>query len=72
LRLKVNGQTLKAQDTRLSWVGYKLNVSAPRQQDAEGRAWVFDSWFDGGAGSHTIESPEDPKTYTATFRRARR
>ncbi len=71
LRVKVNGRPFVAPHTLVSWVGYDLNLSAPRQRDAEGRQWGFESWSDGRAGTHTIDSPEDPKTYTATFRRIR-
>ena len=69
LRLKVNGQAFRAPRTIPSWVGYDLNVTAPRQRDAQGRTYVFGSWSDGRAASHTIDSPQDPTTYTATFRR---
>ena len=69
LRVKVNGRSYRAPSTIPSWVGYDLNVAAPRQQDAQGRVYVFGSWSDGRAASHTIDSPEDPTTYTATFRR---
>ncbi len=69
LDVKVNGRTFRAPRTLLSWVGYDLNVSATYQRSGN-RAYVFDRWSDGGARSHTIDSPEDPTTYTATFRRA--
>lgn len=71
LRLKANGKAFRAPRPLLSWVGYELNVSAFRQRDADGRLWGFDSWSDGGSATHTIRSPEDPATYTATFRRIR-
>jgi hypothetical protein len=72
LRLKANGWAFKAPRTLLSWVGYDLNVYAPRQRDADGRLWGFESWSDEGAVARTIVSPADPRSYTATFRRIRR
>lgn len=72
LRLKANGQAFKAPRTLLSWVGYDLNVTVFRQRDVDGRLWAFESWSDGGAAAHTIDSPADPQDYTATFRRIRR
>jgi PKD repeat protein len=72
LRLMVNGKAFAAPRTFVSWEGYALNVSAPRQEDRRGRTWVFDSWSDGGARDHTIVTPVEPTTYTATFKRLRR
>ena len=70
LRLTVDGKTFRGPRTFVSWERYDLNVSAPRQK-FNGRTWVFRSWSDGGAASHTITTPADPTTYTATFRRRR-
>ena len=50
-----------------SWEGYDLTVSAP----AQGR-YVFSSWSDGGAATHTIRTPPSARTYTATFRKGPR
>lgn len=72
LKLKVNGVALRAPRTLVSWVGYELNVSAPRQRDRAGRRWAFRSWSDGGARDHAITTPDAEATYVATFRRVRR
>jgi hypothetical protein len=72
LRLRVNGEAFRAPKTFVSWDGYNLNVSAPRQEDLDGHLWGFWSWSDGGTREHTIETPTAPTTYTATFERVRR
>lgn len=68
LKLEVNGKSFAAPRTFLSWVGYKLNIYALRQQH-DGKTWVFSSWSDGRAARHTITSPADNKKYTAAFQR---
>ncbi len=67
LGLGVNGSTVTARATLTSWAGYQLNVSAPTQSDSSGQTWTFASWSDGGAQAHTIATPANPATYTATF-----
>jgi glucose/arabinose dehydrogenase len=65
LRLRVNGTTLGKTTTLTSWKGYRLNVNAPSPQ----RGYVFRSWSDGGAQSHTIVTPGAATTYTARYKR---
>lgn len=72
LKIRVGGEQIKGQVTPTSWVRDSISVTAPRQQDRDGRIWAFKSWSDGGPATHTITSPEDPQTYTATFRRVSR
>jgi hypothetical protein len=43
-----------------------LGVVAP--QIAGGLVYEFVSWSDGGAATHTITTPSQSTTYTATFR----
>jgi hypothetical protein len=69
LKLGVNGYTFMAPKVLTSWEGYALNVDAERQGDGSGRLWVFDRWSDGRAKAHTLKTPGDPTTYTASFRR---
>ena len=69
-KLRVNGVTFRAPKALLSWVGYKLDVVAPRQRYG-GRTWVFKSWSDGRAAGHTITTRSVRTTYIARFRRAR-
>ena len=68
LRLRVNGKAFAVPRSFVSWEGYALNVSAPRQEDGLGRTWVLGSWSDGGARDHTITTSAGPTTYTATFK----
>jgi glucose/arabinose dehydrogenase len=67
LMLVVNGSVFTAPRTFTSWEGWDLAVSAPNQS-----AYVFSSWSDGGAATHTIRTPASARTYTATFRKAPR
>jgi glucose/arabinose dehydrogenase len=69
LGLGVNGSSVTTPATLTSWVGYRLDVNAPTQDDSSGQTWVFASWSDGGAQAHTIVTPASPATYAATFAR---
>jgi glucose/arabinose dehydrogenase/PKD repeat protein len=60
--LTVNGSSIVAPTTLVSWDGYALNVNAPAQS-----GFSFVSWSDGGAQAHTITTPATATTYTATF-----
>jgi hypothetical protein len=72
LKVTVFGQVIRGQRTVTAWVGDDLRVVAPRQRDRDGRTWELRSWSDGGTATHVVEAPENPETYTATFRRASR
>ncbi len=50
-----------------SWQGWELHVGAPPQVVA-GKTYVFDSWSDGGAGTHSVITPAAATTYTARFK----
>ncbi len=63
---------IRGERTVTAWAGDNLQLIAQRQKDADGRTWAFRSWSDGGDATHTIQAPEDPTTYTATFQRLRR
>lgn len=65
----VNGTPVTAPDTLTSWESWGLNVTAPNQASG-GQSFVFVSWSDGGAMSHTIVTPAAPTTYTATFQQS--
>jgi hypothetical protein len=73
LRLNIAGERVTTSQTPrvTSWVGYEMNVFAPRQRK-DGRTYEFRSWSDGGAAEHAIKTPEQPTDYTATFRKTRR
>ena len=72
LKIRVGGEQVKGQVTPTAWVGDNISVTAPRQRDRDGHVWAFRSWSNGGTAAHTITAPENPETYTATFRRVSR
>lgn len=67
LTLELSGTSFAAPRTFASWEGYDLTVSAANQ----GR-YLFSSWSDGGAATHSIRTPPSARTYTATFRKGPR
>ena len=74
LRLEIAGESVSTSrgPTITSWVGYDLNVFAPRQR-RDGRTYAFRSWSDGEtAAGRVITTPEQPSEYTSSFRRLRR
>ena len=66
-RIDANGTSLTGPQTVTSWEGYVLNVSAPAQTDSGGQQWNLASWSDGGGAAHSITTPAQAATYTATF-----
>ena len=67
-RLVINGKSLRAPKTLRSWVGYRLNVYAPKQR-LDGKTYVFRSWSDGGDARHTIVTAPKYRKYVAKFKR---
>jgi hypothetical protein len=49
-----------------SVAGMKRTIGAASPQD-DGALWVFTKWSDGGAQAHTIVTPTNDTTYTATY-----
>lgn len=68
LRLLIDGRAETAPCTVASWPGLPVRLEAP-DQDRDGKRFRFRRWSDGGARDHTIETPDEPTTWTATFRR---
>jgi glucose/arabinose dehydrogenase len=68
LRLAVNGTAGTASFTRTVIVGSKNTVSAITPQNKGKKTYVFSSWSDGGAQTHSIIAPATNATYTARFR----
>jgi PKD repeat protein len=68
LRLAVNGTAGTASFTRTVIVGSKNTVSAITPQNKGKKTYVFSSWSDGGAQTHSIIAPATNTTYTARFR----
>jgi hypothetical protein len=65
LNLTVNGTTVTGPTTITSWVGWRLDLTAPSPQ---GR-YRFSSWSDGGAQAHSVTTPAAPATYTAKYKK---
>jgi glucose/arabinose dehydrogenase/chitodextrinase len=56
-------RTLVGPSTFTSWQGWLLTIGAPSPQAGRG----FRSWSDGGAQTHSVVTPAQATTYTATF-----
>jgi hypothetical protein len=67
LRLTAGPTTAKAPFTITAIQNATIGLTAPNQK-YRGKNYVFVSWSDGLAQSHTIRAPATPTTYTATFR----
>lgn len=68
LRITAGGLNLTGPTTVVSWENYDVTVNAPNQTDGFGVQWTFDSWSDGGAQAHVINTPASNASYTATFK----
>jgi PKD repeat protein/glucose/arabinose dehydrogenase len=68
LSLVVNGSSAKAAFTRTVIVGSTNTISAISPQKKGSKSYLFQSWSDGGAQTHTITAPAAATTYTARFR----
>jgi len=68
LKLNLDGQMQNAPFSITSAIGalHTLGVLSP--QTFNGFTYLFDSWSDGGAATHTISTPAANTIYTATFR----
>ncbi|MET0510175.1 MAG: PQQ-dependent sugar dehydrogenase [Thermoleophilaceae bacterium] len=67
LELRADGTAFTTPQTFTSWQGYALSIEAPAQTGPSGGLYEFDSWSDGGAARHTIETPDSDSTYEARF-----
>jgi glucose/arabinose dehydrogenase len=63
-QLTLDGQPVTAPYTFTGVTGIVRTLSAPSPQGTD----EFESWSDGGAQTHSIDTPGAPTTYTATFR----
>jgi glucose/arabinose dehydrogenase len=66
LALTLDGQPVTAPSTVTGVVGIERDLGAAAQ-NFNGRRYVFASWSDGGAATHTVATPSANTTYTATF-----
>ena len=69
MRIVVNGVEATATFSRTVIVGSSNTVTAVSPQTKGGKQYVFSSWSDGGAQTHTVVAPATAATYTARFRR---
>jgi glucose/arabinose dehydrogenase len=67
LQLELDDQPVQPPHTHTGVVGMQRKLAAPSPQVVGGNVYVFASWSDGGAATHTIATPAGDTTYTATF-----
>src|SRR5688500_18247691 len=68
LQLALEGQPMAAPFSFGSVVNFQREIGAPTPQTVNGTSYEFVGWSDGGAVTHTINTPATDTTYTATFR----
>jgi PKD repeat protein len=69
LSLALDSQMYPTPAQILGVAGMTRSLSAPLQQSAGGKNYEFVSWSDGGAATHSINTPtSNTTTYTATYR----
>jgi glucose/arabinose dehydrogenase len=69
--LSVNGAAVTTPQTVTSWEAWGLNLAAPPEADLAAQAYLFTSWSDGGAMSHTVATPASGITLTANYQISR-
>ena len=67
LALVLDGQQRTTPFSAQSFVGSSHNLSAPSSQRVNKSNYRFASWSDGGAQTHTIVTPGNNASYTATY-----
>jgi hypothetical protein len=67
LKLKLDGSQISAPYSFNGAKGINRVIEAPSPQILNGNTYVFASWSDNGAQAHTIATPDNGVTYTATF-----
>jgi glucose/arabinose dehydrogenase len=68
LQLTLDGQPVTAPTSVQGVVGITRTLGVVSPQTVGGVTYEFVSWSDGGAASHSINTPASNTTYTATFR----
>jgi glucose/arabinose dehydrogenase len=68
IRLVLDGQPVPAPHTFTGVQGMTRKLVAPAAQTIAGKTYEFVSWSDGGAASHSIDTPAGNATYTAGYR----
>lgn len=67
LKLKLDGSQVTAPYSFNGAKGINRAIEAASPQTLNGSTYVFSSWSDNGAQAHTISTPNNGFTYTATF-----
>ena len=67
LRVSLDGQPVTTPISVTSVVGMHRTLGALSPQTLNGTTYQFSSWSDGGAATHTINSPAANTTYTAAY-----
>jgi glucose/arabinose dehydrogenase len=67
LKLKLDGVQVTSPFSFNGAKGINRAIEAPSPQTLGGVEYVFSSWSDGGASTHTISTPNNNTTYTANF-----
>jgi glucose/arabinose dehydrogenase len=67
LQLTLNGQPVTTPFSTTSVVGVERSLGAVTPQIMGGTTFEFSSWSDGGASTHSINTPATNTTYTAAF-----
>ena len=67
LQLKLDGQPVTAPYSFVGVVGITRTLEAVSPQTIGATTYVFGSWSDGGAASHSISTPATNTTYTAVY-----
>ncbi len=67
LQLKLDGQPVTSPYSFVGVVGITRTLEAVSPQTLGGTTYVFSSWSDGGAASHSISTPATNTTYTALY-----
>ena len=68
LKLSLDGQPFTSPKSVLGVTGIRRTLSALKTQSLNGTTYEFVSWSDGGAATHTIDTPSSNRTYSANYR----
>ena len=67
LQVNLDGQPHTTPYSFVGVVGITRSLQAPSTQTVNGQTYQFDSWSDGGAATHTINTPSTTTTYNAKY-----
>ncbi|MDQ3544886.1 MAG: DNRLRE domain-containing protein, partial [Actinomycetota bacterium] len=67
LKLTLDGQSVVDGHAYTGVENALRTIGAPSVQSLNGTFYQFDSWSDGGAASHDVNTPTDDATFTATY-----